>query len=260
MARSMPRSNRDRWIVAAVAMTGLLFTGKASGSDQVPMSSDPNSENWPLLDRMIYSLEEAGVLPGIRPFLMGTAYRESRFNPAAMNASPGEARAAARGYRKALERGYFVGSPWTEADRWGWGSGGWFGFLPSSGLSGGGKRGPWQHSDPMSVLVPAEAVGMAVAYIMGLIRQFAATGLGPAVPHEHRNWLAIRRGWAAPSLVKDYLEAEPRSRAVRARFLKDVALAMSITERDAEELILRPVTVPTPVDLDRLLVALRQVR
>lgn len=178
------------------------------------------------LVRLLEPIEDAGMLPGFRAFAQAVARRESSFNNRAKNTSATEARAAARAYDRAIERGYFRGNTNPRA-RWVFGSGGWFGFLPATGLAQGGTDGPFRLGSPDLVFDARSSVAMAAEYAAAIIRNYL-----DGVPRQHRTWLAVRRGWASPSLAADWQEKNERSRAVRQRFELDLMRCCGLRPAD----------------------------
>jgi hypothetical protein len=85
---------------------------------------------------------------------------------------------------------------------------GWYGLRPTSALVGElGKGADILYNEKWST---------------GLAAWYAARLSDNGGPGQVLNWLALRRGWALPSLVSDVTEAEPRSVDVRLRFEKSL--------------------------------------
>lgn len=83
---------------------------------------------------------------------------------------------------------------------------GWFQMRPDSARVAELGLGPDALFDEPT------AVALAAWYAHRL-RKYAATG-------QRLDWLALRRGWAYPSIVSDELESNPRSSVVRENFLQ----------------------------------------
>lgn len=214
------------WIVAVLAGLVLLpSVAGASGGVRPPVRSAGRRKLEPLLEEV----EAAGAIPGIRTFALAVALRESRFRSSAANDSASEAKAAARLLRGALSRGFFANNPTIQTDRdaWTFGSGGWFGFLPATGMAAGGKRGPFANAGPWLIFEPVPSVVMLAANISALMHRVRK------LPPEHQNWFAVRRGWKSPRLVADYTGENETSRRVNARLVEDLARANGISEAEA---------------------------
>jgi hypothetical protein len=101
---------------------------------------------------------------------------------------------------------------------WIFGSGGPYGMIPANALA------PWRGTDalrrgkvtPYDVFNPWRATVFFVDYVRRVMD-------GPGfreLPPGSRNILALKRGLAAPSLVADHDEQQPRSRTVRRRAIE----------------------------------------
>jgi hypothetical protein len=171
-----------------------------------PFQPTPAGASPEAIRRLAQVVEAAGTLPGFATFATAAAWTESRWRSSAANRTPSEASAACRLFRGARKRGFFLGNPHPEA-AWCFGSGGWFGLMPATGLAAGGTKGPFSRSDPALVFHPASSVVMLADLVRRLVVSYGAG-----------TWLAVRRGMASPGLVRDDVESKQRSRAVRARF------------------------------------------
>jgi len=176
-------------------------------------------------------VESLGALPGFATFAAGAAKTESGGNNlgglgvsqgvlpgnvslhTGSNLAQKEADAACTLYNGARGRGYYADNPY-DSRYWCFGSGGWFGLLPATGLSAGGTKGPFQKASPFLVFDPIESVVMIADFAKRVIKSKAFRDL----PYGEQNWLAVRRGMAASTLVPDYDESTPRSVKVRERF------------------------------------------
>jgi len=177
-------------------------------------------------------------IPGFSAFALGTSLRESNWNSNSINDSKSERRKAAQGFKGALSRGFFRDNPYRdEPALWGFGSGGWFGFLPSTGLAQGGKRGPFAEAHPGLVFDPSASVAM----IAGFVRRISDVHF-EKLPREHRNWYAIRRAMAGNLYIPDWRLEKKRSRESAQRLREDVARALGVSEAEAHRLMSRRVT------------------
>lgn len=188
-------------------------------------------------------VEATGALPGFSAFAPAVAYTESGgknlvglgIDYGAMppnvklrtgtKGADNEAKAACNLWKGAVGRGYYGDNPY-DWRYWCFGSGGWFGFLPATGLSAGGVHGPFADQSPHLVFEPLESVVMLADFVKRVIRN----PVFKAMPPVHQNWLAVRRGMAASSLIDDYNEEHERSPGTRERF--DRALAETGTDPD----------------------------
>ena len=98
---------------------------------------------------------------------------------------------------------------------WVFGSGGAYGLIPANALA------PFRDTDalrrglvgPHDVFDPWRSTVLFVDMIRRLIARDEFTELPPVA----RNWLAIKRGLASPTLMADHAETKERSRTVRQR-------------------------------------------
>lgn len=158
------------------------------------------------LTRLAQEAEAAGAPEGFAKFAEAAAWTESRWDNCAINDSPSEAAAALRLFEGAQSRGWFQETTY-DAEKFGFGSGGWFGLMPATGLIAGGSRGPFVNADPRIVTNPVESVVMVADFCVRIFRKYQA-----------KDWLAVRRAMAALSLVNDSVERNERSIHVRERF------------------------------------------
>lgn len=172
-------------------------------------------------------VESTGALPGFSVFARAVAATESNGNnliargrrthaiPSNVKviADARAADAACRLYEGAKSRGFYRDNPYPE-EAWCFGSGGWFGILPASGLAAGGPSGPFRNSDPALIFEPIPSIVM--------LADFAARVIGSSsfrnLPRSQQTWLAVRRGMASTELVGDHTEQSERSVGVRHRF------------------------------------------
>jgi hypothetical protein len=188
-------------------------------------------------------VEEAGALDGFARFATAAAYTESKGNnlvglgadlgglPANVrlktkgSTAANEAAKACAGWKAAKKRGFYQNNPYG-SNRWCFGSGGWFAFLPSTGLSAGGTKGPYANADPFLVFYPVDSVVMMADFVARILRGGSFQNL----PHGEKTWLAVRRGMAGSKLVSDYDEEYERSARVRQRL--EEALVETGTDPD----------------------------
>ncbi len=105
-------------------------------------------------------------------------------------------------------------SPWRKT-AWVFGSGGAYGLIPGNALA------PFRETDalrrglvgPLDVFDPWRSTVLFVDYVHRLIQRDEFSELPPAA----KNWLAIKRGLASPTLMPDHAETKERSRSVRQR-------------------------------------------
>lgn len=174
-------------------------------------------------------------------FFLATARRESDFSNRARNTSDSEAQAARTLLRGALERGWYAENPTIATDRaaWEFGSGGWFGFLPATGMTAGGHHGPFSRQHPALIFDPVASVLMAVDFADGITRgqRFAA------LPTSEQNYLALSRAWKSPRLVSDWLEDSEYAKANHRRLIKHL-VALGLPEEAAERYARRRAEFP----------------
>lgn len=156
--------------------------------------------------------KSAHISNGFVPFSLAVTKRESGFNSSAVNDSPGEAAAACRLYRRNAE-GIYKDNPYGEAG-FCWGSGGWYGFLPATGM----EPKAFRNRDPRVYLFdPAASTAMFADYVRDIVVNFF-----PKLPPKHRNWLSIRRSMASLATMYDYEEEGQRSKDSKARLKTDL--------------------------------------
>lgn len=158
------------------------------------------------LRRLAAEAERAGAPAGFATFAEGAAWTESRWNNCAVNDSASEASAALRLFEGAKGRGWFPNNPFGPDD-FGFGSAGWFGLMPSTGLIAGGNRGPFIDADPRLVADPAASVVMIADFAVRVARKYRV-----------RHWLDIRRGMASLRLIGPKADDRTRAQQAKARF------------------------------------------
>lgn len=226
--------------IAAVAVLALASGGRRRGSrgwaPGAPLGGGLDSVwawgQW---------VEAAGALPGFAAFATAAAQTESGGNnlvgmgesqgilPANVELHSGtswsanEADAACAGWEGARSRGFYEDNPY-DWRYWCFGSGGWFGLLPSTGLSAGGTKGVFANESPFVVFDPLPSIVMLADFVKRVV-------MGPSfqnLPYGEQNWLAVRRGMKGSFLIDDYNEEDDRSRGVRERF-EDALVAVNIS-------------------------------
>jgi hypothetical protein len=225
--------------IAAVAVLALASGGRRKGgrgwAPGAPLGGGLDSVwawgQW---------VEAAGALPGFAAFATAAAQGESRGNnltglgesqgilPGNVELNSGsslsqrEADASCAGWEGARSRGFYADNTY-DWRYWCFGSGGWFGLLPSTGLSAGGTKGPFANESPFVVFDPISSVVMMADFVKRVIKgdRFQA------LPYGEQNWLAVRRGMKGSALISDYGETKDSSRRVRER-LEDALVAVDI--------------------------------
>jgi hypothetical protein len=184
----------------------IVQQAKAAGaSDAGP---GPGGARRALLEHYLDTAEQISGIVGLKTFCLVASLRESNWNPNAANTTASEAAAACRGFNNAKAT-LFKSSPYrNEPERWCWGSGGWFGFLPSSALG----RSGFYNLDPYSVKDPASSVAYITAFVHSIIKNFLTE-----LPANQRNWLAVRRSMASLTTMRDWQENGETAKKVRTR-------------------------------------------
>lgn len=198
-------------------------------------------------DTMAPIATAAGV-PGLRIMALYQAHSESKGNnlvglgiperfpswskpnrKASASLQANEARAAEIGYDR--NQASYSKSPYPRA-RWVFGSGGWFGLLPATGL--GFLRGKTQivspDFDPWDVFDPWRSCVMYADYV----RRITKLGQWQALPASERNWLAIKRAGASLTVLSDWQATGDRAKAIHAGVAKRLA-SMGIPASFARE-------------------------
>jgi hypothetical protein len=164
------------------------------------------------IQRLGGEAEQLAGMPGFAAFALGVATRESGGDNMQSNTSASEAAAAARGYDRNRD-GIFRDNPYPR-QRFVFGSGGWFGLLPSTALSFDG----WHNADPYLVFDPTASVAMFANFVRKVV-----LGHFSKIPPEHRNWLTIRRFMSSNAHGLDWREELEKSPRIRERFAGDLA-------------------------------------
>lgn len=136
--------------------------------------------------------------------------------PALTNAQRNEAKAAARGYDNAPQIQCWDRTAYV------FGSGGWFGFLPSTALSNV-KNSPLRCQHPYTIFDPGASMVYAMAFARNL-QGWEQWQNGP------RTVLSLRAGWGWPAKMGDaaYLTAK---RAKYAKQLNKIGLPASFLDK-----------------------------
>jgi hypothetical protein len=216
MSRELPT-----WAWVTLGVVGVAAVGGAIGA-VVWRARHPAFDDF---------IRQAGAPAELGPFAAVQRFTESGGNPRAGLGRPelfpdfaeprlsaslaereNEHAAAVTAYDR--NRDAYAESPFPRA-MWIFGSGGPYGLIPANALAPfrdtpalrAGKVGPWD------VFNPWKSTVLWLDMIQRLMRWDAFQDLPP----DAKNWLAIKRGMARPSLMADYAETQSRSRTVRSR-------------------------------------------
>ena len=206
-------------LLIPLGLVGLLAAAKAKANGRAEDQLDgakPDGGPMPAPTtgnraRLRCAVAAAGVDDAWLRFMEQTAHRESRFSPRAANTSTGEAAAARRGAGRWRELIATAGYPHAA---WEFGSGGWYGFLPSSAFIDGRTasfRYPLafvREVGPNGVHQMGVSVASALAYAKGLTRW----------PNFKGSWASLNVGWGNPGRM-----GNPEAIAESARKLEDRA-------------------------------------
>lgn len=199
---------RRALLYAAAAVGAFAVAGAVAASrpDRVPAKFEE-------LNRLAVHVDH--YIPGFSKFARAAAYGESRGNSEAINEN--DAGAACRAWQR-LKDSRFAENPWRNASDWCFGSGGWFGFLPTTALSAQGFR----TQDPHLIFDPEASIAMFADYIRRIVK-----GHWDSIPQQHHNWLTIRRfmagntvglDWREEKVLKTDTDGVPRSVKTRLKF------------------------------------------
>ena len=158
-----------------------------------------------------YTESRGNPLAGLGRIELFPSWAEPR-KSASKQAREHEADAALTAYER--NAAAYAESPYRKP-QWVFGSGGAYGLIPANALIAfkntdalrSGKVGPHDVFDAWKSTV------LFADYVHRLLQRDEFRELPPAA----KNWLAIKRGMAAPSLMADHAELEERSREVRRR-------------------------------------------
>lgn len=199
-------------ILAILAALGIVVAS-AGGGGSVPSGTAMNKKGFQDIRALA---SKAGLGEDYTNFLVFVAYGESKGNnlvglgnpalyppwtrthqkwldkgrPALSSLQKAEAAAAKRGY----EKNTYLHGCWPKSG-YVFGSGGWFGFLPSSALKGF-KGTALQCQHPFTVFDPGTSVVMALKFARGL-QGWQQWQNGP------QTVLSLRAGWGAPGKMGD---------------------------------------------------------
>ena len=219
-------------IVSAAGVIGVAKVAKASSPD-VDLPEQPGG--FAAIRTLGTHLEALGAPDGFTEFALIFATSESggnnrtglglpgRFPPdtspnlkASAKLQRGESRAAERGYDRNVGKGRrYERSPFPRSE-WIFGSGGWFGLLPSSalGLEGDDMDLVWTGEvGPADVFDRWKSLVLFADYVKSVRALPAFRNL----PASEQNWYAIKRAGPGLAFVSDYRLTKKRSRQANAR-------------------------------------------
>lgn len=179
-------------IAAMLLILAALAGGSGSSTPDVPSSTPPTPGESVAPAELDAMLSVAGLPMVWRRFLLCVAWSESRLNPLAVNDSTDEAEDALAGYLRVVDR--LVGCSWPAA-AYTFGSGGLYGFLPSTAVFQLGE--PYSPCiDPrVALFEPRVATAVAVGYARGL--------MGWAGFRRSPSWANLLVGWNRPGGMGD---------------------------------------------------------
>ena len=203
----------DEWVLfglAAAAGLGLALATKKKEAKRprfvlTPLKGAANVERY-----IVRAGQSAQIGNGFVPFSLAVAKRESNFNNLAANQSAKEIQASCNLWEGNVR---YQNSPYGRA-AFCIGSGGWWGFLPATGLA----PKVFGNLDPRLIFDPAASTAMFTAYVEAIIRKYF-----PKLQPKHRNWLSIRRSMASLATMYDYDETGDRARGSRERLENDLS-------------------------------------
>lgn len=230
------RASLSTWVWPLAAFGVVYLLAKPTGASPGHTPPPEDSAGRYQLESYTALLEQ--YIPGITQFSLGAALRESNWNSSSINDSPSERRKACRGFEGAKSRGFFRNNPYLDDPSWCMGSGGWFGFLPSTGLSQGGKNGPFANAHPALVFEPSASVAMFAGFIQRVFRYHVQK-----LPREHQNWFAIRRAMAGNKYIYDYRREEQQSQDSAVRLVQDLMRANGWSQDEAIDFALTPIEI-----------------
>jgi hypothetical protein len=183
------------WIVLAI----VLVAARATAGTDRPTNRPEDRPVEPLPDPepeggLSEALAAAGVTGDLAIFFRAVAYTESRGRRTARNTTASEAKAALKGYTRLAQQGPLP----FPADRYTWGSGGWFGLLPSSAVSGA------RDMDPLEAVFGERDHTQPIRAAIRYARRLQGWNQWKASP---RDWATLRRGWALPTKMHKKLPA-----------------------------------------------------
>lgn len=196
--------------LAVAAGIALAPKAKASAVPRVPEQGGGYAE----VRRLASQVEGEAGMPGFTAFALAVADRESDGNNLSANTSPSEAAAACRGYHDNLGDPFdrYVDNPYPES-RWCFGSGGYYGLLPSTALAAKG----FHNSDPWLVFDPEASTALFADWVYRIVR-----GYFHKLPAQHRTFLTLRRFMSSNTIGLDWREQKSKSPKIRERFATDL--------------------------------------
>lgn len=190
-----------------LAISGALVAVAAAakgGTASPPATLDkPPSRG---LAELVAMARHAGIPEPWVEFLAFVAWGESNWHSTAHNGSTGERAASVKSFKNNKERFDHCAA---SAASYGFGSGGWFGFLPAVGLAQ--FDGKLRCLGPEAVFDPAASLAMAVGFARGL--------MGWKGYKSNPSWLTLRVGWGWPAKMGDRAYVDSR----RAKYIKHAA-------------------------------------
>lgn len=213
----------------------LVATGAAlialAGRGKKPAANFSEADGAKRVREIASQIERIAKVPGFANFAVATAYTESKWknlvslglpeclpsniyvsstNEAAKNNEASKAKSL---WETNVSKGWrYVNNPWNDdVCRYGFGSGGWYGFLPATALAVRG--GVYDNSDPYLVFDPVHSTVMLLDFILRKIDNSDWRSM----PEDKQNWLAVRRSMAASQYMTDWNENKERSQEVRQR-------------------------------------------
>jgi hypothetical protein len=240
------RWNRDSSIAVGLTGVAAIFLGVAfarwmggrmSERDDFEITDDTGPDWASRVASYMGPVADAAGVDGLRVMAVYQAHSESkgnnlvglgipsRFPPwakpntrASAKLQNAEATAAEIGYDRNAKT--YSKSPYPRS-RWVFGSGGYFGLLPSTALAF--LRGKPQASspdfDPWDVFDPHRS---CVAYA-DFVRRITRLGQWKDLPPSERNWLAVKRAGASLTTLTDWKAEGDRAKAIHAGFAKRLA-------------------------------------
>lgn len=202
----MTKTRKYALLAAAIFGTVLLLTPQGSGASYY---TPVRGGGYAQIAELAGAIEQRAQLPGFTAFALGVAERESNGNNLSVNDSRTEAAAACSLYKGNWR---YKKNPYP-AKRFCFGSGGWYGFLPATGLAGEFFR----NADPYLVFDPVASTVMLADFARRV-----ANGYWSKIPYEHRNWLTVRRFMSSNRTGLDWREEGDAARRVRENFAREL--------------------------------------
>jgi len=199
---------RDLTWLLVPAVAGLAWFATTPAHARVP--ARPKDERLVQVWELASQVERETKMPGFTAFALAVARRESRGNPQATRTEQHDADRACDLY-EATRNTRFSDNPYG-AERFCFGSGGLYQFLPAVGLSAPSFR----EQDPYLVFDPAAATAMLADFVRRVMK-----GYWHKLPKSCRNWATINRFMASNRVGLDCdAGTYQRSRQNEERFAK----------------------------------------